>query len=835
MTVGPHLQGGADDWDRGMAFLPYWSPAKFVDGGQRAAEAKALDQRHHCHLRHHVGEQNPPQTFARVASRQILQPADKFIPDPEWNEDRVEAEEKAWYTARHNAFFNKLPVKVIHKGGGTFEVQDSFENMKNHARAYFASFIDASFDSFARHIDSVSEYNEYFSNSQDQHERARWISWARACVEVWRDEYRPQYPWIGLVLAETAVGNDIPVELAAMSHQYEWVHLGYHPYVPVWRGTIRPDAWRWYSGRWKYMDDSYRAAGYTHVTWFFGEFGAVGHTRAPEGDHWFNALDPMGGWKHKDVYNGNREAYANMMIDWIEQAAATRVYKEGRFFGATVFTSGGGGLWKWFELKGDDIIEVFARVGAHAKQMSPPGTEPIDPPLPEDDGLVNGYFGNRNWSDIPGTSKQRPFAWSLSSTPVGNMLPSGRKRVTTLSESVHKFVIPTYPDTRPTLPAHEGYGMTSEGHTWDDGRDGLVLENPNTYKTFGTGTWHDRLYQVAKFGAKKANKSYKMTAYVDVHWHGFPPGNNPPAEEDITVSFMCGGNVEVWTSHDLPDRTWRKVVIVGKTTDKGEIYVGVDIEAYWAHPRTVWIGGFELEEIDDAPPPDKCEAREPYNRTVWVIPSSASQEQWNKVAHDAKVFGRSVTGSYDDAGIGCGLTSRTAVLFGIEMADRKMFVDWYNEHYTGTVVEFRPLPVVTRVPQLDFALPLDGEPEVTQRFGDNYEVYMQRYGIPGHNGIDWAANIGDPVLAAYDGVMLASGYDDNGYGLFVTVQHEQGLRTTYAHLIDAGPYAPGVEVKKGEKIAVSGDSGWSSGPHLHFGVTLDGESVNPEAFLGPLV
>jgi hypothetical protein len=45
MSVGPHLQGGADDWDKGMAFLPWWSPAKFVDGGQRAAEAKAWASR----------------------------------------------------------------------------------------------------------------------------------------------------------------------------------------------------------------------------------------------------------------------------------------------------------------------------------------------------------------------------------------------------------------------------------------------------------------------------------------------------------------------------------------------------------------------------------------------------------------------------------------------------------------------------------------------------------------------------------------------------------------------------------------------------------------------
>jgi hypothetical protein len=795
-----------------------------------------------------VGEQNPPQAFARLLAMEQEFPSDKFVPKPEWDRDRLKLEEKLWYSRRHNAFFDRLTaeaiINVVHKGNGRFEVAaESSDAMKAHARAYFESFVDESFNQFARHIDSVSEYNEYFSDSQDENERQRWIRWATACVEVWRDEYRPRFPWIGLVLAETAVGNNIPMELAALSHQYDWVHLGYHPYVPVWRGTIRPDAWHWYSGRWDtLMDQEYIKAGYTRVTWFFGEFGAVGHTSPPVDGKWPNALDPMGGWKHRDVYNGNRRAYADMMIDWANRAAQTPAYKEGRFLGAATFTSGGGRLWQWFELSDDDIVEVFKMYGEHARQMTPPGSAepppPPPPPPPPVKGLVNGFWGDRNWSDIWGTNKQQPANWKFTFTQVGQPLPSGRKTVTTLSESVHKFVIPTSPDTKPTLPAHEGYGMVSEGHTWDNGRSGLVLQNPNTFKTFGNGCWHDHLSQVARFGKENANKLYKMTAYIDVHWHGFPPGNNPPSQEDIVATFLLGDEEEVWTSHDLPDRTWHKVEMEARTDVNGNIPVAVDIEAFWGHPRTVWLGGFELEAVDDTPPPppdDKCEAREPYNRTVWVVPSHATQEQWDKIAHDAAVYGRTVTKSYDDAGVGCNLKSRTAVLFGIPAGDHQMFIDWYQEHYTGTKVEFRALPVVQPIPALNFRKPLQlgTSHEVTQRFGDNYDIYMQRYGIPGHNGLDWATNMGEPVFAAYDGTVLATGYDENGYGLFITVQHEQGVVTTYAHLLDTHINAPGDNVSKGAQLGQTGNSGWSSGPHLHFGVTVDGQSVNPESFLGP--
>ena len=90
------------------------------------------------------------------------------------------------------------------------------ETSIKRAREFFASFVDDTFRGLAQHVDAVQEWNEYFANSQSTAEKAEWIAWAQACVDVWRDEYRTQsdYAHIDLILAETSIGNDIPHELA---------------------------------------------------------------------------------------------------------------------------------------------------------------------------------------------------------------------------------------------------------------------------------------------------------------------------------------------------------------------------------------------------------------------------------------------------------------------------------------------------------------------------------------------------------------------------------------------------------------------------------------------
>jgi len=98
-----------------------------------------------------------------------------------------------------------------------------------------------------------------------------------------------------------------------------------------------------------------------------------------------------------------------------------------------------------------------------------------------------------------------------------------------------------------------------------------------------------------------------------------------------------------------------------------------------------------------------------------------------------------------------------------------------------------------------------------------------------HQGLDIAANMGDPIYAALDGKVIYSGWE-TGYGNVIKLQHENGLITIYGHCsrLDV---TVGQNVNKGDKIALVGSTGNSTGPHLHFEVRVNGVAQNPVAYL----
>lgn len=98
-----------------------------------------------------------------------------------------------------------------------------------------------------------------------------------------------------------------------------------------------------------------------------------------------------------------------------------------------------------------------------------------------------------------------------------------------------------------------------------------------------------------------------------------------------------------------------------------------------------------------------------------------------------------------------------------------------------------------------------------------------------HEGIDFNAETGTPVVVAADGVVLSTAYHAE-YGNLVEVDHGQGLMTRYAHLsrVDV---KPGVLLKRGVKIGAVGSTGRSTGSHLHFEVRMNGVAQNPAYFL----
>jgi murein DD-endopeptidase MepM/ murein hydrolase activator NlpD len=95
-----------------------------------------------------------------------------------------------------------------------------------------------------------------------------------------------------------------------------------------------------------------------------------------------------------------------------------------------------------------------------------------------------------------------------------------------------------------------------------------------------------------------------------------------------------------------------------------------------------------------------------------------------------------------------------------------------------------------------------------------------------HQGADFRAHSGTPVLAANDGAVVYVGSRIRGYGRMVVIKHDDGFYTVYAHhsknLVKVGK-----QVKRGEKIALSGRSGRASGPHLHFEIRRGVESIDP--------
>ena len=117
--------------------------------------------------------------------------------------------------------------------------------------------------------------------------------------------------------------------------------------------------------------------------------------------------------------------------------------------------------------------------------------------------------------------------------------------------------------------------------------------------------------------------------------------------------------------------------------------------------------------------------------------------------------------------------------------------------------------------------PLDNV-RITQKFGNTAFAAAGAYNGKGHNGIDFAASIGTPLKAALSGTVVGTGNTDAtrgcySFGKWVMIKHANGLSTMYAHLshIDV---SQGEQVLTGDVIGYSGETGYATGPHLHFGV-----------------
>lgn len=131
--------------------------------------------------------------------------------------------------------------------------------------------------------------------------------------------------------------------------------------------------------------------------------------------------------------------------------------------------------------------------------------------------------------------------------------------------------------------------------------------------------------------------------------------------------------------------------------------------------------------------------------------------------------------------------------------------------------------------------PFSGNYRITSNYGDVRHITFPSgikspsYGKP-HGGIDFGTPIGTPIYAAQDGIVESTPYDSDGFGNYIKIKHSNGLESFYGHLASK-ERSGGSTVRAGELIGYSGNSGQSTGPHLHFEVRRNGEKIHPNALL----
>ncbi len=150
--------------------------------------------------------------------------------------------------------------------------------------------------------------------------------------------------------------------------------------------------------------------------------------------------------------------------------------------------------------------------------------------------------------------------------------------------------------------------------------------------------------------------------------------------------------------------------------------------------------------------------------------------------------------------------------------------DIYTEGWESNLVNCYKDANVPNTKVLDvrhYVMPIKGN-YVTSHYG-----YRPQFGRT-HKGIDLRAAVGDTVYSAYSGRVRLTRFERGGYGFYVIVRHENGLETVYGHL-SRFLVKPDQYVKAGQPIALSGNTGRSTGPHLHFETRFMGYAINPEA------
>ena len=153
-------------------------------------------------------------------------------------------------------------------------------------------------------------------------------------------------------------------------------------------------------------------------------------------------------------------------------------------------------------------------------------------------------------------------------------------------------------------------------------------------------------------------------------------------------------------------------------------------------------------------------------------------------------------------------------------ADSLYHFIWTDERVNPYGTMFDSLKDDVHIPMAGFVLPAPGY--VTSAYG------WRRYRM--HKGTDIKVQIGDSIRAAWSGQVRIVGWDPRGYGYYVVIRHDNGLETIYGHL--SRPLVDEYEkVPAGFVIGLGGNTGRSTGSHLHWEIRYLGEAMNPASFV----
>lgn len=142
---------------------------------------------------------------------------------------------------------------------------------------------------------------------------------------------------------------------------------------------------------------------------------------------------------------------------------------------------------------------------------------------------------------------------------------------------------------------------------------------------------------------------------------------------------------------------------------------------------------------------------------------------------------------------------------------------WTSERLNPYRIKIDSLPDSVFVDCADFVYPLRSN-HITSNFG------MRQYRY--HYGIDLGVKLGDTIRSTFSGKVRIVDYERKGYGHYLVIRHDNGLETVYAHLLEV-LVSINQTVKAGDIIALGGNTGHSTGPHLHYEIRFLGNAFNP--------